>query len=78
MTVQEKKGGMQGRPVLGDGDHRSQRVVSYIGKADGASWGMAGLEMALEIGGAVAVTGRTVALARLSRGWHMAEAKSLM
>lgn len=38
---------------------------------------MAGSEMALEIGGAVGVTGRTVALVRLSRGWHIAEIKGL-
>lgn len=69
---------MQGRPVPGDGDHRSQRVVSYIWKVDGVGWGMAGSEMALEIGGAIGVTGRTVALVRFSRGWHIAEAKGLM
>lgn len=69
---------MQARLVPGDGDHRSQRVVSCIGKVDGAGWGMAGSEMALEIGGAIGLTGRAVALIGLSRGWHIAEAKGLM
>lgn len=59
---------MLGRLVPEGGDHRLQRVVSYIWEVERADWGMAGSEMALEIGGARGDAGRAARLGEVVQG----------